>query len=160
MSDFSAAIPTGAAIPAPVRKAGTVALALAAALAAGLFALPAAEARPEMAGQNVEARFDAMDADKNGQVSREEFFAAQPNMKEGAFAAIDADGDGALTIKEWKDFAAGHGKDSGAGATGGMPAMPPSGSGAPGAATPDTGGQTGPAGDHAPALIMPPRDAR
>ncbi len=65
-------------------------------------------ARPEMTGQTSEERFTAMDADKDGKVSREEFFAAQPQMKEGAFTAIDANTDGFITLEEWKAFISGH----------------------------------------------------
>lgn len=65
-------------------------------------------ARPEMTGQTTEDRFAAMDTDKDGKVSREEFFAAQPQMKEGAFVAIDTDKDGLITLEEWKTFISGH----------------------------------------------------
>lgn len=111
------------------------------ALGASFAFAPAAHARPEMAGLNVEERFAGMDADKNGQVSREEFFAAQPQMKEAAFDAIDADKDGAISLQEWAGFSAGHGK-SDPHADESVPQMPP----ASGAA---------PAG-KAPELIMPP----
>jgi hypothetical protein len=73
--------------------------------------VPAGHARPEKAGQNAEARFTAMDANRDGRVSREEFFAALPTMKEAAFAAIDEDGDGFLTLQEWNSFATGHGRE-------------------------------------------------
>ena len=154
MPDSLAAIHTSAGIlaGAPARKPAAMTLALAVALATGLFAVPPAQARPEMAGQNAEARFDAMDANKDGKVSREEFFAAQPNMKEGAFAAIDADGDGALTLKEWKDFSAGHGKEGGMGAMGAMPPSAPGDAAAPDAGKGDAPGQP----QGAPTLIMPP----
>ena len=151
MPNSLATIQTGIGIltNTPVRKPGTMTLALAVALATGLFAVPGAKARPEMAGQNAEARFAAMDKDKDGKVTREEFFAAQPNMKEGAFAAIDADGDGVLTLKEWNAFSEGHGKD---GSKGGMPH---GAEGSPGAAS---GATDAPGG--APALIMPPANSK
>lgn len=79
-------------------------------LAALLFAAPAALARPEMAGQAAASRFSAMDADKDGKVSRGEFFAAQPNMKDAAFASIDTDRDGFISAAEWDAFIKGHGK--------------------------------------------------
>ena len=163
MPDSLAAIHTSAGIlaGAPARKPAAMTLALAVALATGLFVAPSAQARPEMAGQNAEARFDAMDANKDGKVSREEFFAAQPNMKEGAFAAIDADGDGELTLKEWKDFTAGHGKEGGMGAMGGMPPSAPGDAAAPGAAAPDADKNAAPGQPKgAPALIMPPPSAK
>lgn len=96
-------------------------------------------ARPEMAGQDAASRFSAMDTDKDGKVSREEFFAAQPQMKEAAFTAIDADKDGYITLEEWEGFAKGHGHGGD---------MPPR----------DDGAEAGSAGGGktAPALIMPP----
>lgn len=83
----------------------------------------AAFARPEMAAQNADARFESMDKDKDGKLSKEEFFGAMPQMKEGAFSSIDKDGDGFITLEEWRGFAAGHGKD-GKAQQGGMQ-MPP-----------------------------------
>ena len=122
------------------------------ALAATVFFSPAASARPEMAGQTPSTRFEAMDTDKDGKVSREEFFAAQPNMKEGAFAAIDKDTDGFITLEEWEGFAMGHGKSEG-------DAPSPMGGGMSGktmgADDADKEG-TAPADGKAPALIMPP----
>jgi hypothetical protein len=80
-------------------------------LAALIAFAPSGHARPERGGQNAEARFTAMDANRDGRVSREEFFAALPTMKEAAFAAIDEDGDGFLTLEEWSRFASGHGRE-------------------------------------------------
>lgn len=102
---------------------------------AGLVSLSCpAFARPEMAEQDAASRFSAMDADKDGKVSRVEFFAAQPQMKEAAFDAIDADRDGYITLEEWEGFAKGHGHGGD---------MPPQ--------------SAGPAGEGkaAPELIMP-----
>ncbi len=123
-------------------------------LAAVLLAAPAAQARPEMAGrQNATARFERMDADKNGTLSREEFFAAQPDMKEGAFAAIDADKDGRVSASEWEGFAAGHGREEahmpGAMPRGTIPQAP-----APEAKITPKASEKSPG--QAPALIMPP----
>ena len=102
---------------------------------AASFAFSEARAMPEMAGQNAADRFTAMDADKDGKVSREEFFAAQPHMKDSAFDALDADKDGFISADEWNAFAAGHGKDGGHGMGKGM-------------------------GDgHMPGTAMPPQDA-
>jgi Ca2+-binding EF-hand superfamily protein len=70
-----------------------------------------AQARSEMAGHAATERFTAMDKDKSGSVSREEFFAAHPNMREAAFAAIDTDKDGVISLDEWQAFFKGHGKD-------------------------------------------------
>ena len=125
----------------PARKPVAMTLALAVALATGLFPAHPVKANPEMAAQNAETRFAAMDGNKDGKVGSEEFFAAHPQMKEGAFAAIDADGDGLLSLEEWKGFAIGHGKGgmdgkahspkthdtaSGSNAAGGASGQPPS----------------------------------
>lgn len=153
----------------PTGKPAAMSLALAVALATGIFAVPSAEAKPEMAGQNAETRFSAMDGNKDGKVSREEFFAAQPNMKEGAFAAIDTDNDGILTLKEWQAFFSDHGKGGAMGGMGGgmPPSMPEGAAGKSDAASPASGsGQTpgqAPAANgtaKAPGLIMPPRDSQ
>ena len=101
-------------------------------------------ARPEMAGQSAASRFAAMDADKDGSVSREEFFAAQPQMKDAAFDAIDADKSGSISLEEWEGFAMGHGSSQSGG-------MPPKGDGAPGMTMPPQGESKA-----APELIMPP----
>lgn len=110
-----------------------------------------AHARPEMAGQStVEDRYVKMDADKDGKVTREEFFAAYPQMKEGAFKAIDENADGAISLEEWKAFAAGHKSSEHQGAqSGGM------GGGAPKGEKPANGtGAT--QKEPMPSLIMPP----
>lgn len=80
-----------------------------------------------------DGRFDAMDTDKNGTVSWEEFQTAIPQMRKPAFEAIDADKDGAMTSAEWLGFIDRHGeggKGMGEGMTGGMGGMmPPMGMG-------------------------------
>ena len=53
-------------------------------------------------------KFSQMDADKDGKVSREEFKALFPNMREEAFVAIDKDGDGFISIDEWNGFMKDH----------------------------------------------------
>lgn len=111
-----------------------------------LLSLPSlGAARPEMASKFAQDRFAAMDADKDGAVSRDEFFKAQPEMKEAAFEAIDLDKDGSLSSLEWEAFAAGHGRD------GGDTNMPPHGPGISRNAT---------APETAPELIMPPKDGK
>lgn len=88
---------------------------------------PESFARPEYADEKggpqvVQDRFQAMDTDKDGKVSREEFFARYSQMKDAAFDSIDSDKDGSISPEEWVKFAAGHqGSDSKAG-QGGMPA--------------------------------------
>lgn len=119
-------------------------------LAALLLSPGAAEARPEMAGQNAASRFAAMDADKDGKLSREEFFAAQPNMKEAAFVAIDTDKDGFISAAEWEGFATDHGKSEAQ-----MPqGHPPQGMGKD--ASGAEGASSGKDGGAAPSLLMPP----
>lgn len=59
-----------------------------------------------------EASFAALDEDKNGIVSSEEFFKGFPNMRETAFAAIDRDDDKGITLVEWKAFYVGHSQDT------------------------------------------------
>lgn len=113
-------------------------------------ASPQSHARPEMAAQ-VETRFQAMDTDKDGKVSREEFFAAHPQMKEGAFASLDTNKDNFLSLDEWKAFAADHGSEG----RGGMGGMGGSGMGGmmPPPANANATGGSAPAG--MPDLIMP-----
>ena len=100
-----------------------------------------------MASQSGADRFAAMDANKDGVLSREEFFAAQPHMKEAAFEAIDTDKNGVISLEEWLGFAAGHGKD--------MPASHPGSK--MGGEEGKAGGADGKAPGEAPKLIMPPR---
>lgn len=113
----------------------TITCALAVALAFGFAG--AAGAMPEMAAQNADARFEGMDKDKDGKLSKEEFFGAMPQMKEGAFTSIDKDGDGYITLEEWRGFSVGHGKDgkpaqgAGMGGMGGMQMPPRDGASAP-----------------------------
>ena len=53
-------------------------------------------------------KFSQMDTNKDGKVSREEFKAAFPNMREEAFVAIDKDGDGFISVDEWNGFMKDH----------------------------------------------------
>ena len=53
-------------------------------------------------------KFDQMDTNKDGKVSREEFKALFPNMRDEAFVAIDQDGDGFISIDEWNAFMKDH----------------------------------------------------
>jgi len=79
-------------------------------LAVLFFAATDAQARSEMTGQAAAERFAAMDTNKDGKVSPEEFFAAHPYMKEVAFAAIDTDQDGFISLDEWLAFFNSHGR--------------------------------------------------
>ena len=117
------------------------------------------QARPEMAGETSASRFAAMDTDKDGKLSREEFFKAQPNMKDAAFEAIDADKDGFISSGEWEGFAMGHGKDGTAGdphKQDGAPAGMGGGMGGGMKGGMGAGTESGKDGGKAPALIMPP----
>lgn len=138
----------------------------------------AAEARPEKMGASAADRFALMDKNSDGKVTREEFIAAMPQMREEAFNAIDANADNAITLPEWEGFSMGHAQ----GQTGGMPPqnangtmpqgmggmMPPKGMGG-GMAPQSTEGamppQGAPAmksgnGTAAPGLLMPSRKAQ
>lgn len=97
-------------------------------MAALLLAVPAtALATTERAG-NVVDKFVQMDKNSDGKVSRDEFFAAYPQMHEAAFEAIDTSKDKFISPEEWKNFSQGHSRDmmsSGMGGMGGT--MPPGG---------------------------------
>jgi Ca2+-binding EF-hand superfamily protein len=73
-------------------------------IAALFFAASDAQARSENAGQAAAERFALMDTNKDGKVSPAAFFAAYPNMRETAFAVIDTDGDGFISLDEWLAF--------------------------------------------------------
>ncbi|MDD2966366.1 MAG: EF-hand domain-containing protein [Desulfovibrionaceae bacterium] len=114
------------------------------ACAALLLALPA-HAAPEACPPDDKAcqRFQQMDADKDGKVSKKEFTAAMPNVNEKAFDMINTEKDEHLSLEEWRVFFAGHGKNAGQGKGMGQgmgmgQAMPPAGMGeaAPQAGTP------------------------
>ncbi|MDO5538126.1 MAG: hypothetical protein Q4F72_11440 [Desulfovibrionaceae bacterium] len=107
--------------------------------------------------------FQKADTSKDDELSKEEFLKAYPSMKEEAFTAIDTDRNGSISRQEWQTFAIGHsmgrsGQGSGMpGGMGGM-SMPPShstgGSGLPMVTPPSANtpvqGQSGLPG------IMPP----
>lgn len=52
--------------------------------------------------------FKKADKDGSDSLSKEEFMAAYPNMKEAAFTAIDTDKNGAISRQEWQTFVIGH----------------------------------------------------
>lgn len=53
-------------------------------------------------------KFSQMDTNKDNKVSREEFKALFPNMREEAFVAIDKDGDNFISVDEWNGFMKDH----------------------------------------------------
>ena len=87
---FSGKAPSAAVLAAQPR--GT----MQAALSAGATPLP--DAAPEASERTREQkRFDRVDKDRDGQVTREEYLAARRK----AYAKLDADGDGRLSFDEW-----------------------------------------------------------
>ena len=78
-------------------------------LAALVLMASPAQAMPGMGGGGGSAdKYSQMDTNKDGKVSREEFKALFPNMREEAFVAIDKDGDGFISIDEWNAFMKDH----------------------------------------------------
>lgn len=75
-----------------------------------------------------DAKFGAMDTDKNGSVDWEEFQKAYPQMRKPAFDSIDANGDGTISHEEWDGFRSRHGEGGkGMGGMGSGGQMPPAG---------------------------------
>lgn len=83
-------------------------------------------------------KFSAMDTNKDGFVTWEEFEVGYPQMRKPAFEAIDADKDNKLSHEEWDGFRNRHGQGGkgmgGEGMGEGMPkgmggGMPPAGMG-------------------------------
>ena len=83
---------------------GPIVMLLAALFFAAPFAASDAWARSANAGQAAAERFALMDTNKDGKVTPAAFFAAYPNMRETAFAVIDTDGDGFISLDEWLAF--------------------------------------------------------
>ena len=55
-------------------------------------------------------KFSPMDADNDGAVTWEEFHKTYPQMRQGAFDAIDADKNKAISRQEWETFSVQHGQ--------------------------------------------------
>ena len=80
---------------------------------------------------HADEKFDAMDTNKDGSVSWEEFHAAYPQMQKAAFESIDADKSGSISHEEWDMFMMHHqmGKMSQGGGMGGGMGTPPAAGG-------------------------------
>jgi hypothetical protein len=71
---------------------------------------PAAQdAAPKTDTDRAEAGFAGMDADRSGAVSFAEFHRRFPRMPRAAFDAIDANRDGEIDREEWRAFSTTHG---------------------------------------------------
>lgn len=105
-----------------------------------------AVAMPANMGKSGAERFAMMDKNADGQVVREEFFESMPQMREGAFVAIDKDASNGISLEEWVEFSAGHSK----GQMGGEAKEMPKG---------EMGQQTEKAEDGKANLVMPSRKA-
>jgi hypothetical protein len=81
--------------------------------------------------EQVEAAFKAMDTNKDGSISKDEWTAA--GRREQGFARFDANGDGKITLDEMKAAAARFAAGGGGG--------PGGGAGGPGGGGPRPGGQ-------------------
>lgn len=103
-------------------------------LLAALMLFPAnAMATPDRAAGGKAAdpqeKFQNMDKNSDGELSREEFFEAYPHMHEAAFKGIDKNGDNIISKEEWMDFSSSHSRDMGG--MGGMPMGQPGMGGGP-----------------------------
>ncbi len=99
-------------------------------------------------------KFTHMDANNDDAVTWEEFSTQYPQMKKGAFEAIDTDSNGAISHDEWHAFMGSHGaggQGMGGGMGGGM-SMPPKGMTGMPPGHPDTG-------TSGKMLIEPPKTA-
>ena len=78
---------------------------------------PGGPPRQPQTPEQIEAAFKAMDTNKDGSISKEEWTAA--GRREQGFARFDANGDGKITLEEMKtvtaSFAAGGGAPGGGG---------------------------------------------
>ena len=75
-----------------------------------LYAMAAdASASQPLADSRADERFRSMDAGNKGHITFEDFRKRYPTMQRPAFDAIDADKDGTISLEEWRIFFQGHG---------------------------------------------------
>lgn len=79
-----------------------------------------AQANPAATDAGKVDKFVMMDTNKDGKVSYEEFKAYFPNMREGAFAVIDKNGDKFIDRAEWDEFVSNHSSGHMGGSMGNM----------------------------------------
>lgn len=72
-------------------------------------AMPGMQGGTAAPSGNPAERFNAMDADHDGNMTWDELSSARPNLNRNAFDTIDADHNGFIDLEEWKAFSAGHG---------------------------------------------------
>ena len=67
---------------------------------------------PAMTPEELSARFKTIDKDNDGNMNWEEFAAAYPRMQRPAFDAMDTDKNGLVSKEEWLEFRTRHSKEN------------------------------------------------